>query len=392
MGLENDTVIKERYRILKLLGKGAMGQVYHARDLNEHRTVVIKEFDLQEMAGLKEDDAKDLFLKELEFLKKFNHPGLPEFYEYFSLDSGQYIVMEFIDGKTLEEIIDSSKNPVNKEKAVKWAIELADILDYLHNSFHKPVVYRDLKPANIIITYANKARLIDFGISRYYDPDKHTDTLRLGSPGYAAPEQYKGRGQTGPQADIFSLGVILFQLLTGYDPTERPFKFPVLKELNPGVSDELSKIVEKAINLKPLNRYISARDFKDTLEKYVRHRPATPVNPPAPVVMGSTDFFETLPPFRASFYSFLYSIILVVFSGGICSLMEGCTFQEGIYTVCWIYGITVYLCTVVYAKFLSIMNSGGKINPYVITGIGTFVLIMLGFIISVLEILVHLLK
>ncbi len=392
MGLENDTVIKERYRILKLLGKGAMGQVYHARDLNEHRTVVIKEFDLQEMAGLKEDDAKDLFLKELEFLKKFNHPGLPEFYEYFSLDSGQYIVMEFIDGRTLEKIIGSSKNPVNEEKAVKWAIELADILDYLHNSFHKPVVYRDLKPANIIITYANKARLIDFGISRYYDPDKHTDTLRLGSPGYAAPEQYKGRGQTGPQADIFSLGVILFQLLTGYDPTERPFKFPALKELNPRVSDELAKIVEKAIDLKPLNRYISSKDFKDTLEKYTRRLPVTSAPPSPPVVMTSTGFFDNLPPFRASFYSFLYSLILIAFCGGICSLMENCTFPEGIYTVLKIYGLTVYLCTVVYLKFLSIMNSGGKINPYVITGIGTFVLFVIGFFFAVATLLGQFLK
>jgi len=387
MGLGNGMVIKDRYRIIKPLGKGAMGQVYHARDMSNYKTVVIKEFDLCETSCLKEDDAKDLFLKEVEFLKKFNHPGLPEFYEYFSLDSAQYIVMEFIDGKTLEEIIDSSKKPVNEEKAVKWTIELADILDYLHNSFNKPLVYRDLKPANIIITYANKARLIDFGISRYYDPDKNTDTLRLGSPGYAAPEQYKGGGQTGPQADIFSLGVILFQLLTCYDPSERPFKFPPLKELNPRVSDELAKIVEKAINLKPLNRYISAKDFKDTLEKYVRHRPATPVSPPAPVVTGSKDFFDTLPPFRSSFYSFLYSLILIAFSGGLYSLMERCTFQEGIYTVCWVYGLTVYLCTVVYSKLMTVINPGGKINPYVITGIGTFVLIMIGFILAVTTLL-----
>ena len=111
---------------------------------------------------------------------------------------------------------------------------------------------------------------LDFGISCYYNPDKNTDTFRLGSPGYAAPEQYKGRGQSSAQTDIFALGVLLFQLLTGYDPSFTPFKFPNMKTLNPLISDELEKIVLRAIELKPVKRYISIVEFKEQLEKYLK--------------------------------------------------------------------------------------------------------------------------
>ena len=148
-------------------------------------------------------------------------------------------------------------------------MELAEILDYLHNSFKAPIVYRDLKPANIIITPLGKVKLVDFGIARYYSPDKNTDTFSYGSPGYAAPEQYKGRGQTTPRSDVFGLGVILFQLLTKYDPTLKPFTFPPVNSLNSSVYSQLEDVIKRAISLDPMKRYISVKEFYEELEKYL---------------------------------------------------------------------------------------------------------------------------
>ncbi|MEQ8225441.1 MAG: protein kinase, partial [Candidatus Eremiobacterota bacterium] len=159
--------------------------------------------------------------------------------------------------------------------------ELADILNYLHNSFHQPIVYRDLKPSNIIIKPDGKPVLVDFGIARYYNPDKEHDTFNYGSPGYAAPEQYKGRGRSTPQSDIFGLGVILFQMLTGYDPSLKPLQFPSMKQLNPLIDETLEGIVLRAIQLDPLKRYISVTDFKETLVKYKREHCFTEYKKPS---------------------------------------------------------------------------------------------------------------
>ncbi|MEQ8225692.1 MAG: serine/threonine-protein kinase, partial [Candidatus Eremiobacterota bacterium] len=180
------------------------------------------------------------------------------------------LTMDYIEGKTLEEIINSSWKPVEKNKAITWTIQIAEIIDYLHNSFQKPLVYRDLKPSNIIIKPEEKPVLVDFGIARYYNPDKSSDTFNYGTPGYAAPEQYKGKGQSTPQSDIFGLGAILFQMLTGYDPSLKPLQFPSMKSLNPDISEELESTIFKAIQLDPMNRYISIREFKEILQKYLK--------------------------------------------------------------------------------------------------------------------------
>jgi serine/threonine protein kinase len=263
----NGKILHNNYRIKKFLGKGAMGNVYLVEHIKDRREMVVKELVPSPDSKLTEEICHEIFFRESEFISKFNHPGLPEMYGTFRHDGHDYIVMEYIKGQTLEEMI--KKSSIEENKAIRWTVELASILNYLHNSFEKPVVYRDLKPANIMITPQNKVKLIDFGISRYYDPDKDTDTFRLGSPGYAAPEQYKGRGQSRPQSDIFSLGVILYQMLTGYDPTLTPFKFPPARHLKPSINQELEKIVEKAIELNPMKRYIGVMEFKENLDKYL---------------------------------------------------------------------------------------------------------------------------
>jgi tRNA A-37 threonylcarbamoyl transferase component Bud32/type II secretory pathway pseudopilin PulG len=288
MILETGTVVNNIYRVVKLLGSGSMGNVYLVERIKDDKKFVIKELMFSSQAGLDPSTAKEIFFREAEFIAKFDHRGLPKMYGVFSQDGREYLTMDYIEGKTLEEIINSGKEPLAEEQALKWCIELADILDYLHNSFHSPIVYRDLKPSNIIITVDNKAVLVDFGIARYYNPDKNTDTFSYGSPGYAAPEQYKGRGQSSPQTDIFGLGVILFQLLTKYDPTLKPFTFPDMKSLNPSISGKLANIVLKAIKLEPLKRYISVLEFKEALGKYSGYTITQEKRPVLPVAKASS--------------------------------------------------------------------------------------------------------
>ncbi|MEQ8169536.1 MAG: serine/threonine-protein kinase [Candidatus Eremiobacterota bacterium] len=271
MTLKTGTVLNNIYRVVKLLGKGSMGNVYLVERIEYDKKFVVKELNFSQGSGLNQDDAKEIFRREAEFMENFDHPGLPKTYGVFSQNGKEYLTMDYIEGKTLEEIINTSKKAVEKNKAITWTIQIAEIIDYLHNSFQKPLVYRDLKPSNIIIKPDGEPVLVDFGIARYYNPDKSSDTFNYGTPGYAAPEQYKGKGQSTPQSDIFGLGAILFQMLTGYDPSLKPLQFPSMKSLNSDISEELESTVFKAIQLDPMNRYISMREFKEILQKYLKN-------------------------------------------------------------------------------------------------------------------------
>ncbi len=247
-----------------------MGNAYLADTMfHPYMRVVIKELNPSAACFDDPEQAGELFEKEAEFMKRFSHDGIPKIFDFFKENDRDYLVIEYIDGQTLEEILKSNPASVTVEKSISWAIEIADIMDYLHNSFEFPIVYRDIKPANIMITQMGRIKLIDFGIARYYNPDKSVDTFRLGSPGYAPPELYKGIVQSSPQSDIYSLGVLLFQMLTKYDPTESPFKFPPMKSLYPDIPDKLEKIVLKSIEIQPLNRYLSMTDFKEALMNYM---------------------------------------------------------------------------------------------------------------------------
>ena len=172
MTLETGTVLNDFYRVVKLLGKGSMGNVYLVERIKYDKKFVVKELNFSQEAGLDISTAKEIFHREAEFMAKINHPGVPKMYGVFPQDGKDYLTMDYIEGKTLEEIINTSEGSISEENAIKWTAELADILNYLHNSFHQPIVYRDLKPSNIIIKPDGKPVLVDFGIARYYNPDK----------------------------------------------------------------------------------------------------------------------------------------------------------------------------------------------------------------------------
>jgi serine/threonine protein kinase len=219
----------DRYFVIDEVGSGGFGSVYKAKDTrNGDKLVAIKEVNLAGLLSRTRIEATSAFEREASLLSQLNHPNLPRLYEYFQRPEHWYLIMDFIVGETLDEY--QSKAPRQRlllSDALDIGIQLCTVLDYLHSQ-QPPIIFRDLKPTNIIRAPSGKIYLIDFGIARYFKPGQAKDTMALGSPGYAAPEQY-GKAQTTPRADIYSLGAVLHQLLTTRDPSEAPFRFTPLR-------------------------------------------------------------------------------------------------------------------------------------------------------------------
>jgi len=223
------TLFRNRYFIMSKVGAGGFGSVYKARDIqNGDRVVAIKEVTLLGLHPQAMIEATTAFQREVSVLSQLDHPNLPRLYEYIQTPGHWYLVMDFIAGETLEEYQSKAPNGhLLLSEALDIGMQLCLVLDYLHSQ-QPPIVFRDLKPANIMRTPTGQLYLIDFGIARYFKPGQAKDTVALGSHGYAAPEQY-GKAQTTPRADIYSLGAVLHQLLTARDPSEAPFRFQPLR-------------------------------------------------------------------------------------------------------------------------------------------------------------------
>ncbi len=209
-----------RYRLIGMIGTGGFGAVYKAQDRRRNDSLVaIKSINLHHLSPEQIIEATDTFNREVRLLSGLEHPNLPRIHDHFTDPEHWYLVMDFIGGKTLEEYLDSTKGkhlPVAEVLAI--GMQLCTVLDYLHNR-QPPIIFRDVKPANIMRAPVGRLYLIDFGIARYFTPGQARDTMPLGSPGYAAPEQY-GKAQTTAKSDIYSLGATLRTLLTGKDPLE----------------------------------------------------------------------------------------------------------------------------------------------------------------------------
>ncbi len=249
-------LLKQRYYILKQVGKGGMGAVYQAEDtLFGNRPVAIKEMGQSGLSQQELADAINAFKHEAYLLAGLDHQHLPKIYDYFSDTGRWYFVMEFIEGETLEEYLGQAGGRLSPEAVLNIGIQLCSVLDYLHNH-HPPIIFRDLKPANIMRTHDGSIYLIDFGIARHFKPGQAKDTIAYGSAGYAAPEQY-GRAQTTPQSDIYSLGAILHHMLTGGDPSLRPFRFVPLRQyeqsLPVGLETLIMRMVEMDTDKRPPN-------------------------------------------------------------------------------------------------------------------------------------------
>ncbi|HEY3994287.1 MAG TPA: WD40 repeat domain-containing serine/threonine-protein kinase [Ktedonobacteraceae bacterium] len=226
----NPEVLHQRYRLLHQLGTGGFGSVHQAEDLQlGKRLVAVKEMSTRTNLSAQENaEAEAAFKREALLLADLMHPNLPRIYDHFSEGGRWYLVMDYIEGVTLEEYLAHTPDgSLPLSEALDMGLQLCDVLDYLHTR-QPAIIFRDLKPLNIMRNAAGHLYLIDFGIARHFKPGQMKDTVAFGSPGYAAPEQY-GKTQTTPRSDVYSLGAVLHQMLSGVDPSLNPFRFAPLR-------------------------------------------------------------------------------------------------------------------------------------------------------------------
>jgi tetratricopeptide (TPR) repeat protein len=248
-----------------------MGAVYKALDTRfNNRPVAVKEMSSAGLSETRIKDAEAAFERESHLLADLLHPNLPRIYDHFTENERSYLVMDFIVGETLEDYLERAQgNPIPLDQVLAWGIELCDVLSYLHNH-QPPIIFRDLKPSNVMISNGH-IFLIDFGIARIFKPGQSHDTVALGSPGYAAPEQY-GKAQSTPRSDIYSLGALMHCLLTGVDPSEQPFFFRPASELNPAVSPELDQLLGRMLAMDSEHRPASAQEVSEVLQRVQQQR------------------------------------------------------------------------------------------------------------------------
>ena len=279
-------LLKQRYRILATAGKGGMGAVYSAEDTAlGNRKVAIKEMSYRRLREQETLSAVEAFKREAHILAGLQHPNLPNIYDYFTEAGRWYLVMNFINGETLSQYTykaNEGKLPV--AEVLQVGIQLCTVLHYLHMQ-QPPIVFRDLKPGNIMRMADGHIYLIDFGIVRHFKPGQAQDTAAFGSAGYAAPEQY-GQAQTTPRSDIYSLGAVLYQLLSGYEPAATPFRLPPLQSLVPAIPAELAKLIRQMLEMDENKRPASMLEVKQGLEHI-----ATSASPP----LASTLYVRPVP-------------------------------------------------------------------------------------------------
>jgi len=265
-------LLNRRYRVLDQVGKGGFGAVYKAEDISfGNRLVAVKEMSQNSLSPAEQIEAIRAFKQEALLLAGLKHPNLPTIYEQFHESGRWYLVMDFVEGETLEATLQrlaSGSLRLPLARALDIAIQLCSLLQYLHTR-QPPIIFRDLKPANVMLTGEGHVYLIDFGIARHFKPGQAKDTAAFGSTGYAAPEQY-GKTQTTVQTDLYGLGATFHQMLTGDDPSEAPFHFAPLQaypEL-PRLASLLSQLLEIPVNKRPASADLVKQQLQEIAEQH----------------------------------------------------------------------------------------------------------------------------
>lgn len=285
-----NSLIANRYQVIRLVGQGGMSNLYLAYDRKYNNAiVVVKEMTAAYSDPKEQQMAVDLFHREAKLLASLNHRHIPKVYDYFQYAGKYYLSMEYIDGGDLAQKLEAAKGPLPETQVLEWGEQIATVLFYLHKH-DPPIVFRDVKPSNIMLTDQG-VKLIDFGIARHFDQAKKGDTMRIGSPGYAPPEQYAA--QTDPRSDIYALGVTLHHALTGRDPTatQTPFLVPPARNLNPALQEATAAMLARATQLDPNDRYQTVLEMKNDIKAILSPRGkqstrvvGAPPPPPGPAV------------------------------------------------------------------------------------------------------------
>jgi serine/threonine protein kinase len=276
MTLSPGQVLNNRYRIVKLLGQGGFGAVYRAWDMNLDFPRALKE-NLDTSS-----ESQKQFKREAQILTGLTHPNLPRVIDHFIIpEQGQYLVMDYVEGQDLQEMLLQRNGPLPEAQVVGWIEQICSALEYLHAQ-NPPVVHRDIKPANIKITPQSKAMLVDFGIAKASEAG-HATTIgaKAVTPGYSPIEQYGMGGHTGPRTDIYALGATMYALLTGQPPVESTLRVgrdPLTPtgQLNPEISPPVTVAIQKAMQVDAEQRYQSAGEFASAL------RSTAPIPAPGP--------------------------------------------------------------------------------------------------------------
>ncbi|MBQ6582756.1 MAG: protein kinase [Mogibacterium sp.] len=250
-------IINDTYETLQVIGSGGMSVIYKARHIRLGTIWAVKKI-------AKRQDLNWDFLAEPNILKKLNHPMLVKIVDIFEDDSSVYIVEEYIEGSDFRKLL-KEKKKIPEADLLPWFRELCDVLIYLHEQ-DPPVIFRDMKPANIMLQQDNRLKLIDFGIAREYKEESGQDTTIAGTHGYAAPEQFNARIQSDARTDIYGLGMTMYHLATGKSPLEPPYSVVPARELNPELSAGLEHILGRCTQQEPGKRYQSVRELLDDLE------------------------------------------------------------------------------------------------------------------------------
>lgn len=257
---EAGLIIGEKYEILTKIGEGGMSVVYLARDTHLNKQWAVKE--IRKKGREKEDDVVVNSLRvEADMMKKLDHPALPRIVDIIENNVTIYVVMDYVEGLSLDKIL-AEYGAQSEEMVIEWGKQICDALIYLHGQ-NPPIIYRDMKPANVMLKPEGNIKIIDFGIAREYKEQRLADTTLLGTKGYAPPEQYSG--QTDARSDIYALGMTLHHLLTGIDPRAGEAYAPV-RMWNPELSEGIELIINKCVEPAAENRYQNCQDILYDLE------------------------------------------------------------------------------------------------------------------------------
>jgi serine/threonine-protein kinase len=306
MELSSGQILNNRYRVIRLLGTGGMGAVYFARDPVLDRHVAVKQLQAEPITGhLTAERIQTQFQREAQILASLHHPNLPRVTDYFTADNLHYLVMDYIEGQALLELLQANPNGLPEDQVLDLADQLLSALEYIHTHH---LIHRDIKPANIRRTPDGRIFLVDFGLAKSHDPNNPRTTAMihgLGTPEYSPPEQYDPAAHTDERSDIYSLGATLYHLLTGEAPisvtrrTSDPEAFRLPRTTNAHIAPEVERVILRAMELERAKRFVSANAMRAALQMARQAVPGesieTVVLPPTP----RTPLSETLP--RAGF-------------------------------------------------------------------------------------------